>query len=202
MLKLAQWLGKREDRQFVLLVAMTVLVVGLARAANVTVVVALLSFGMFARNLDYEHALPPLRLGYATQLLFVVLFVLTGASLDFRGLAGAAGAAAVFVVVRFLGKAVAILALGPLSGLRPGGAGLLSLALLPMSALAVVMVQDTMALFPRFGAELASLVLPAAVPLALLGPLATQYALKSAGEAHPEAYDKEEAAWNSRAPKG
>jgi len=187
MLALARWLGKREDRQFVLLVALIVLVVGLARAGNVTVVVALLTFGMFARNLDYDHALLPLRFGYAAQLLFVVLFVLTGASLDFRALATGGVAAAVFIVVRFLGKALAILAFGRLSGLRAGGAGLLSVALLPMSGLAVVMVQDTVALFPRFGTQLAAVVLSAAAVLELLGPIATQFALKAAGETHPEA---------------
>lgn len=186
MLALARWIGKREDRQFVLLIALIVLVVGVARAANVTVVVALLTLGMFARNLDYEHALLPLRFGYAAQLLFVVLFVLTGASLDFSGLATAGIAAAVFIVVRFLGKAFAILAFSRLSGLRAGGAGLLSVALLPMSGLAVVMVQDTAALFPRFGAQLAAVVLSAVAVLELLGPIATQFALKRAGETHPE----------------
>jgi Kef-type K+ transport system membrane component KefB len=187
LLALARWLGKREDRQFVLLVALIVLTVGLARAADVPVVVALLALGMLARNLDDDHVLLPLRFGYAAQLLFVVLFVLTGASLDFRGLWSAGAAVAVFIVVRFLGKALAILALSRLSGLRAGGAGLLSVALLPMSGLAVVMVQDTSALFPRFGAELAAVVLTAAAVLELLGPIATQFALKAAGETHPEA---------------
>jgi Kef-type K+ transport system membrane component KefB len=186
LLALARWLGKREDRQFVLLVALIVLTVGLARAADVPVVVALLALGMLARNLDDDHVLLPLRFGYAAQLLFVVLFVLTGASLDFRGLWSAGAAVAVFIVVRFLGKALAILALSRLSGLRAGGAGLLSVALLPMSGLAVVMVQDTSALFPRFGAELAAVVLTAAAVLELLGPIATQFALKAAGETHPE----------------
>ena len=105
-----------------------VLVVGCARTLNLPVVVALLALGILVRNLDDEHALLPLRFGYAGQLLFVVLFVLTGASLDFRGLANVPAAAAAFVVLRFLGKAVAILALGRLSGLRAGGAGLLSLS--------------------------------------------------------------------------
>jgi len=186
LLWFAKWLGKREDRQFILLVALVVLVVGLARALNLPVVVALLAFGMMARNLDYDHALLPLRFGYAGQLLFVVLFVLSGASLDFSGLETVAMVTAVFVVVRFLGKAVAILALGRLSGLRAGGAGLLSLSLLPMSGLAVVMVYDTAALYPRFGAELAAVVLSAVAVLELIGPLATQFALKRAGETHPE----------------
>jgi Kef-type K+ transport system membrane component KefB len=186
MLALAGWLGKREDRQFILLIALVVLVVGLARAAGLTVVVALLAFGVFARNLDYDHALLPLRFGYAGQLLFVLLFVLTGASLEFYGLQTAWAVVALYVAVRFLGKAVAILALGRLSGLRAGGAGLLSVALVPMSGVAVIMVHDTEALFPGFGAELAAVVLSAAALLELIGPLATQLALRHAGEAHPE----------------
>lgn len=187
MLVLANWLGKREDGQFILLIALVVLVVGLARALNLPVVVALLALGVFARNLDLDHALLPLRFGQAGQLLFVVLFVLTGASLDFSGLATVGSVAALFVVTRFLGKAAALLLLGRLSGLRPGGAGLLSLSLLPMSGLAVVMVYDTAAMYPKFGSELAAVVLSAVALLELLGPLATQYALKRAGETQPEA---------------
>jgi Kef-type K+ transport system membrane component KefB len=186
MLWLARWVGKREDRQFILLVATVVLVVGLARAAEVTVVVALLTLGLLARNLDRDHVLVPLQFGYAGQLLFVVLFVIAGASLDFGLIGPAAGAAAAFIVLRFLGKAAAILALARLSGLRPGGAGLLSLALLPMSGLAVIMVWDTAVLFPSFGMELAAVVMSAAAILELVGPLATQAALRLAGEAGAE----------------
>ena len=186
LLALAKWLGKREDRQFILLIALVVLVVGGARALNLPVVVALLTFGVLARNLDDDHALLPLRFGYAGQLLFVVLFVLTGAGLDFSGLQTVAAVSLVFVVVRFLGKALAILALGRLSGLRAGGAGLLSLSLLPMSGLAVVMIYDTAVLYPRFGAQLAAVVLSAVAVMELIGPLATQFALKRAGETHAE----------------
>ncbi len=186
LLAVAKWLGKLEDRQFILLIALVVLVVGCARAFNLPVVVALLALGIFARNMDDGHVLLPLRFGYASQLLFVVLFVLTGASLDFGGLKAAGVLVAVFIVVRFLGKSLAILVLGRLSGLRAGGAGLLSLSLLPMSGLAVVMVYDTAALYPRFGGELAAVVLSAVAVLELLGPLATQFALKRAGETHAE----------------
>jgi len=186
LLILAKWLGKQEDRQFILLIALVVLVVGCARALNLPVVVALLMLGMLARNMDDDHALLPLRFGYAGQLLFVVLFVLTGAGLDFSGLETVAAVTVVFVVVRFLGKALAILALGRLSGLRAGGAGLLSLSLLPMSGLAVVMIYDTAVLYPRFGAQLAAVVLSAVAVMELLGPLATQFALKRAGETHAE----------------
>jgi len=186
LLGLAKWLGKREDRQFILLVSLVVLVVGAARTLHLPVVVALLVLGAFARNLDYDHALLPLRFGYAGQLLFVVLFVLSGASLDFTGMETVPLVTAVFVVTRFLGKAIAILLLGKLSGLRTGGAGLLSVGLLPMSGLAVVMIYDTASIYPRFGAELAAVVLSAVALLEVVGPLATQYALRRAGETHPE----------------
>jgi len=186
MLVLAGWLGKREDRQFILLIALVVLVVGLARALSLPVVVAMLAFGILARNLDYDHALLPLRLGYAGQLLFVLLFVLTGASLAFYGLQAAWLVVVIYVLVRFLGKAIAILAFGRLSGLRAGGAGLVAVALVPMSGVAIIMVHDTEALFPGFGAELAAVVLSAVALLELIGPLATQFALRRAGEAHPE----------------
>ena len=42
-------------------IALVVLVVGCARALNLPVVVALLTLGMLARNLDDDHALLPLR---------------------------------------------------------------------------------------------------------------------------------------------
>jgi len=187
LLSLAAWVGKREDLQFVLLVAILVVAIGAAHSLKLSVPVALVSLGMMARNLDRRHALLPVHFGYGGQLFFVVLFVLTGASLEFHtlGIAGA-GAVAAFIVVRFLGKALGALLFGAASGIAPGGSGLLALSLLPMSGLAVVMVRETFSLYPSFGAELSAIVLAAVVVLELAGPVATQFALRRAGEAHPD----------------
>jgi Kef-type K+ transport system membrane component KefB len=187
LLALARWVGKREDRQFILLVAVVVLAVGVARNLNLSVVVTLLTLGLLARNLDRRHVLLPLRFGYGGQLFFVILFVLTGASLQFAPLASVGLGVAAFIGARFAGKALALFAFAPLSGLRPASAGLLAVALLPMSGMAVVMVLDTAALYPEFGGELAAIVLSAVAVLELFGPIATQFALKSAGEADPAA---------------
>jgi Kef-type K+ transport system membrane component KefB len=187
LLAAAGWVGKRAERQLVLLIAAVVLTIGVAHSLKLSVPVALVTFGMLARNLDRKHALLPVRFGEVGQLFFVILFVITGASLEFHALGvAAAGAVAAFVVLRFLGKALALLLFGRLSGIRPGGAGLLAIALLPMSGLAVVMVRDTVSLYPSFGRELAAVVLSAVVLLELVGPLATQFALRRAGEAHPD----------------
>jgi hypothetical protein len=61
-----------------------------------------------------------------------------------------------------------------------------AIALLPMSGLAVVMVQETTLLYPEIRASVVSVVLAAVVILELLGPIATQLALKWAGEAAAE----------------
>jgi Kef-type K+ transport system membrane component KefB len=184
LLVVAAWLGKREGRQFVLLIAAVIVTIGVARTLNFSVAVALLTLGALARNRDPRHVLLPVRFGPGSQLFYVILFVLTGASLDFHALGVAALAAvAAFVVMRFVGKALAVMAFGPQTGLglRPGG--LLAVALLPLSGQAVIMVRDTVSLYPSFGRELAAVVLSAIVLLELLGPIATQFALKRAGEA-------------------
>lgn len=151
--------------------------------------VALVMLGMLARNLDRRHVLMPLRAGHGGQLFFVILFVLTGASLEFGALATAGVAVACFIIARFLGKAIAIYAFSGATGLRTRGAGLLSVALLPMSGLAVVMLHDAQGLVPGLRGELGAIVLSAIAILELAGPVATQLALRRAGETQPEPHD-------------
>jgi hypothetical protein len=184
---LARWAGKERERQFVLIASVVVLAIGVAHSLKLSVAVTLVTLGMLARNLDRHHALLPVDLGRGGQIFIVILFVLTGASLEFHALEVAAlGAVGAFIVLRFLGKAAGLLVFGRLSGIPPGGAGLLAIALLPMSGLAVVMVRDTVSLYPEFGRSLGAIVLSAVVLLELVGPLATQYALRRAGEARPD----------------
>jgi Kef-type K+ transport system membrane component KefB len=186
MLRLAAWLGKSEERQFILLVGMVVVTVGTAHALKLSVSLTLITFGMLARNLDKGYAVLPVHFGHGSQLFFVILFVLVGASLEFSAFSVAAAAmVAVYILVRFLGKSAALLVFGAPSGIRLGGTGLLAVALVPLSGSAVVMVRDTTTLYPEFGRELAAVVLSAVVILELIGPIATQFALRRAGEAHP-----------------
>jgi Kef-type K+ transport system membrane component KefB len=187
MLRLAAWLGKSEERQFILMVGMVVVTVGVAHALKLSVSLTLITLGVLARNLDKGYAVLPVHFGHGSQLFFVILFVLVGASLEFSAFTVAAATpVAAFILVRFFGKSLALVAFGPLSGIRPSGAGLLAVALLPLSGSAVVMVRDTTSLYPAFGRELAAVVLSAVVILELIGPLATQFALRRAGEAHPD----------------
>ena len=187
MLRLAAWLGKSEERQFILMVATVLVTVGAAHALKLSVSLTLLTLGVLARNLDRGYAVLPVHFGHGSQLFFVILFVLVGANLEFSAFSTAAALpVAALLVLRFLGKGLALAALGTLSGIRPHDAALLALALIPLSGSAVVMVRDTVSLYPAFGRELAAVVLSAVVVLELIGPLATQFALRRAREAHPD----------------
>lgn len=186
-LKVVAFLGKRPERQFVLVIAMVVLTVGVAALLKVSVLLALLAFGAMVRNFDHDHDFIVVDFGRASHLFYVILFVVTGASLDLRLLAVVGGAALAFVFVRWVGKAVGVLVFAPLVGLSARRAGLLAIALAPMSGLAVVMVHETSSLYPQLRDSIAPVVLAAVVILELFGPIATQYALRRAGEASPDA---------------
>ncbi|MET0217094.1 MAG: cation:proton antiporter [Burkholderiales bacterium] len=175
-------LGKREERQFALLVALLVLTVGAAEALKLSVLVALLTFGILARNLDPRHRLMSVSTGNAGQIFYVVLFVVMGAGLQPGELATGGLMAIVFVLSRFAGKSLGVMLFAPLSRLRRGSAGMLSLALVPMSGMALVLAQGPGNLYPEFSAKLSAVVLSAAMILELIGPLAVQFALRHAGE--------------------
>jgi Kef-type K+ transport system membrane component KefB len=181
-LRLAGLVGKSPERQFIAVIAMVVLTVGIALALKLSVLLALLGTGALVRNADRDHHLVVVDSGNAGQLFYVCLFVISGASLDLALLATAGAAGLAFVLVRFAGKAVGVLAFAPLVGLEWRKGVLLATALAPMSGLAVVLVHQTAALYPEIRASVAPVVLAAVVILELAGPIATQFALRRAGE--------------------
>lgn len=186
-LLLSRWLGKSAQSHFALLLALVVLTVGVARMLELSVLLALLAFGVMARNLDSRHDLMAVDTNRVGQMFFVVLFVVSGAKLQISDLVTGGGLALVFVLARFAGKSIGVLSLTYFSGVRAGSAGLLCIALTPMSVLALAMVQGTANIYPEFGAKLSAIVLSAALILELVGPAAVQFALKKAGEAAEEA---------------
>jgi len=183
---LSRWLGKNVERHFVLLVALIVVTVGVARMLELPVLLALLAYGVMANNLDRRHDLMAVDTSRVGQLFMVVLFVVGGASLQLADMATGGGLALVYILARFAGKSIGVLSLMHFSGVRAGSAGLLCIALTPMSSMALGMVQGMASMYPEFGAKLSVIVLSAVLILELLGPIAVQFALKQAGETNEE----------------
>jgi Kef-type K+ transport system membrane component KefB len=189
MTQLARWLGKSPVPQFVLAVGMIVVTVGAAQVGRASVLLALLVLGACARNLDRHHRLIDVDFGRAAHVFFVVLFVLTGATLRPGQFGAIAWIGLAFVVARTLGKTLALYGLAWPAHISLRQAGTLALALTPMAGLAIGMTQPIYDVAPEFGARLAAIVVSGVAILHLLGPIATRYALIRAGEGEPGARD-------------
>jgi Kef-type K+ transport system membrane component KefB len=120
--------------------------------------------------------------GPGAQLFLVVLFMLTGASIELRDLVVGGAVGLALVAARLAGKLVGLALFAPLSGMSLRRSVWLAIGMTPVSGVALVMLQGAGSLYPEFGAKLAATVAAALVMLELIGPLATQWALKRAGE--------------------
>jgi Kef-type K+ transport system membrane component KefB len=169
-----------------MLLGLIVVTAGGARVLELSALIALLAFGIFARNLDRRHDLLPVDFGHGIQIIFVLLFVVTGAGLQIQQVVSGWLLAAAYIAARFVGKFSGVMLFSLASGVRWKRAALLAAALSPMSALAVAMVLDASRLYPGFGPKLAAIILTAVGALEIIGPLMTQFALQRANEAQPE----------------
>jgi Kef-type K+ transport system membrane component KefB len=183
---LARWLRKSESGHLVIVLALILVTMGAARMFELPALLALLAFGVLSKNLDRRHDVMAVDVARVGQLFVVVLFVLSGASLEVSMLVAGGTLALVYVLARFAGKCLGVMSLTWLSGVRSGSAGMICLALTPMSGLAIAMVQGTSRLYPGFGAEVGAIVLSAVLIMEFFGPVLVQFALKRAGEAAAE----------------
>jgi len=142
-----------------------------------------------ARNLDRHHRLVDVRFGGAAEVFFVVLFVLTGATLRPDQFGHVAWIGLALIVARALGKAFGLVLLAGPARLTVRQAATVAVALTPISGLAIGMTQPIFEVAPEFGARLTAIVVSGIALLHLLGPIATRYALLRAGEGEPGARD-------------
>ena len=191
MARFASWLARRVERSpelhLTLVAGLVLAAVGLAQMGKLSVILALLAFGMFTRSDRNRHDLVNVDLGRASRLFYIVLFVITGASLPPAALESAGWAALAFVAARAAGKFVGVLVIAPLGGLKWRQAVGLGAALLPMSTLSLLLLHDVVRLYPQAATELTAIVLAGLVVMELAGPVATQWGLRLAGETAPAA---------------
>ena len=182
---IARHIEKTREVHFALIAGMVVCAVGLATMLKLPVILALLSFGLFARNDDRSYDLLNVNLAPVGRLLYIVLFVITGASLPLSSLVDGGLVGLLVAAARAAGKVTGVLVLAPLGGLRVRQAIGLGAAVLPMSSLALLMQHDIARLFPEFAAELSTVLLAAILVMEIVGPLAAQWGLRFAGDVLP-----------------
>jgi Kef-type K+ transport system membrane component KefB len=183
---IARAIERDREVHFTLLAGMVIAAIGISTLLKLPVILALLAFGLFARNDERGYALLNVNLAPVGRLLYIVLFVITGASLSFQSLVVAGWAGLAIIAARAAGKMLGVLMVAPLGGLRIRQTVGLGLVLLPMSSLSLLLQHDIQRLYPAFGEDLAAAFLAAIVVMEVAGPLAVQLGLRLAGETLPE----------------
>ncbi len=180
----ARWFGKNDAPQFVLTIAMILLGVGLAHALKLSVLTTMLALGVLAKNADPQRRIRHIEFGVASELFYVVLFISAGAALKFTLDSSILWIAVSLIAVRYLGKAIAVYGVSAFTPLGLSRAGLLTLALTPLSGFTALLVLDGNQ--QSFKAPLLAVFLTMVAILEFVGPILVQFALRRAKETRPE----------------
>ncbi|TFW17466.1 cation:proton antiporter [Duganella callida] len=162
-----------------------ILLVAMARAFDVSPVLATLTFGLAARHNRVAFSRTERNFGGIGELLTVLLFVFAVSTLEWERVVDGAGLAAVLLLARFVVKAVSVGAFAHVSGISWQKGLLTGIALSPMSVFVTLLLEQTKYMGIVLVDELAAL---AAMTLLLevVGPIITQRALHWAKETPKE----------------
>lgn len=179
---LAKLTKKRPGNQFILFVGSTILAIGLARIMHLSTMMTLFLFGVAARNFDPRHRLGEVDFGAWGRVFLILLFVLTGISLQIQGMWKEIAIVIAFILVRLAAKSAGVYLFSKTSRLSGQQIFSLSLALTPMAGVAIGMSYMLTDLNPELGNSLAIIISGVLAILTLVGPIAIQFALLRAGE--------------------
>lgn len=159
------------------LIGLVLAAVVLLKMLKLPVLLALLVAGLLVRRFSGRPYVWPKELNPVTGLLVLMLFVLTGVSVEFTHLAAGGAIALLLVGVRLLAKTSAVLLLARPSGTSWRQGLALGIALTPMSGVAFVLSYDLITVFPELAPRLAATVLAMIALLEVVGPIVVRWLL-------------------------
>lgn len=186
MMPLARLLGRENSSQFVLVISVIALAIGVAHALHLPVMLTMLIFAILSKNLDRQFDLMELEFGVANELFVVMLFVTVGASMKLSDLSLLGFSVLILIAARFLAMGLGIFLFARFARMNWRQAGLLTLGTLPMTEVGVGLMQTVSSLYPHTTANVLPLLAGSMVVLEFLGPVATQFALIKSGESGRE----------------
>lgn len=119
-----------------------------------------------------------------TYPLFMLFFVISGASLDLGALPKVGLLGVVYIVVRFAGKWIGSYFGAALTKQPDVIKQNIGFALMPQAGVAIGMATLAAKQLPGYGTQVQTVILAATLVYELIGPLASKYALQRAGEIH------------------
>jgi len=183
----ARAVEKTTELHFTLIAGMVVGAVGLAAILKLSVILTLLAFGLFTRNDARNYDLLNVNLAPASRLLYIVLFVITGASLPPEMLVAGGAAGLALAGARFAGKFAGAFGFSLAGGLRARQAVGLACCLAPASTLPLMLYFAVAREYQGFAAQAEAAFFSMLIVMEILGPIAAQWGLRFAGETEPTA---------------
>lgn len=158
-----------------------IILVALTHTLKFSPVPAALAFGLMARHRRIALSQTQQNFGALGNLLTVLLFVFMAATLEWPMVMAGAGLALALMVIRFAVKTAGVVAFARLSGITWRKGLLTGMALTPLSAFVILLLEQTRHLGIGLMDQMAAL---AAITLMLeiIGPIVTQWALVLAKE--------------------
>jgi len=180
------FIGRDRAGQILVMLSVVWLVFAAAVALRLSPLLALLACGAFVRTFDASRLLTTTEFGLASGIALVLFFALSAATMNVDSLSASWLPVVALVAVRFAAKAAGVAAFGPLSGISRKKSLLTGLALMPMSALALMLIQQVSEWNPLIAQQTTAVLLPAVVVLQLAGAFALALILRRGGEARIE----------------
>jgi len=180
------FIGRDRAGQILVMLSVVWLVFATAVGLRLSPLLALLACGAFVRTFDASRLLTAAEFGLASGVALVLFFALSAAMIDIDALFVPWLPVLALLAVRFAAKAIGVAAFGRLSGISLKKSLLTGLALMPMSALALMLIQQMSDWNPQIAQQTTAVLLPAVVVLQLAGALALALILRRAGEARIE----------------
>ena len=180
------FIGRDRAVQILVMLSVVWLVFATAVALQLSPLLALLACGSFVRAFDTSRLLTATEFGLASGIALVLFFALSAAMMDIDSLFVPWLPVLALVAVRVAAKAIGVAALGPWSGISLKKGLLTGLALMPMSALAMMLIRQVSEWNPQIAQQTTAVLLPAVLVLQLVGALALALILRRGGEARIE----------------
>lgn len=182
------WLLRRphtHERGVTVVFALAVLLLTtLSHGLLLSPLLAALIFGIVARERRVHLTSAQRGFGTAGDLLTLFLFVYIASLLDWSSVASGLGLGMVLIAVRTASKVACSVAAARLSGSTERKGWLTGLALMPMSAFAILLMEQSRLNGFAPAAEVLSLMAGMLLMQALLGPVVSQRSLMAACETH------------------
>ncbi|MBI5890265.1 MAG: cation:proton antiporter [Nitrosomonadales bacterium] len=174
-------LGNSERDATVVFAIAVIVLAALTHALGFSPVLATLAFGLIARHRRIFLSQAEKNFGTLGNLLTVLLFVFLASTLHWQAVASGTGLALVLLFIRFAVKTLSVAAFSRLSGITWRKGVLTGVALTPLSAFVILLLEQSRHLDIGLVDELTAL---AAMTLLLevIGPVVTHWALVWAKE--------------------